>query len=89
MIRLKEDGVPIVGFTWYSLTDQMDWDSLLCEDNGNVNDLGLYDLNRKIRPVGEEYKKLVTQWTLPLSDESLCLNQRVRMSRSAGPSAGN
>jgi beta-glucosidase/6-phospho-beta-glucosidase/beta-galactosidase len=76
MIRLKEDGVPIVGFTWYSLTDQMDWDSLLMEDKGHVNTLGLYDLNRKIRPVGEEYRKIVTQWTLPLGDESLCLNQR-------------
>src|SRR5437870_2071521 len=75
MIRLKEDGVPIVGFTWYSLTDQMDWDSLLMEDNGNVNKLGLFDLNRKIRPVGEEYRKLVTQWTIPLADDSLCLNQ--------------
>ena len=28
MIRLKEDGVPIIGFTWYSLTDQMDWDTI-------------------------------------------------------------
>jgi len=75
MLRLKEDGVPIVGFTWYSLTDQMDWDSLLMEDNGNVNQLGLYDLNRQIRPVGKAYKKLVAQWTIPLADESLCLNQ--------------
>jgi beta-glucosidase/6-phospho-beta-glucosidase/beta-galactosidase len=74
MLRLKEDGVPIVGFTWYSLTDQMDWDSLLMEDNGNVNQLGLYDLNRQIRPVGKAYKKLVAQWTIPLADESLCIN---------------
>src|SRR6185369_3054807 len=76
MMRLKEDGVPIVGFTWYSLTDQMDWDTVLREDNGNVNPLGLYDLNRKIRPVGEEYRKLVAQWAIPLADDSLCLNQR-------------
>ena len=50
--RLKQDGVPIVGFTWYSLTDQVDWDTALREDNGSVNPLGLYDLDRKIRPVG-------------------------------------
>jgi hypothetical protein len=25
MVRLKQDGVPVVGFTWYSLTDQVDW----------------------------------------------------------------
>jgi beta-glucosidase/6-phospho-beta-glucosidase/beta-galactosidase len=62
MIRLRQDGVPIVGFTWYSLTDQMDWDTALREDNGNVNALGLYDLDRKIRPVGEAYKLLIEQW---------------------------
>jgi len=87
MLRLKEDGVPIVGFTWYSLIDQMDWDSLLTEDRGHVNELGLYDLNRKIRPVGEEYRKLVTQWSLPLGDDSLCLNQRAIRERRAMRSA--
>ena len=30
LFRLRQDGVPIIGFTWYSLTDQMDWDSALC-----------------------------------------------------------
>ena len=25
--RLKQDGVPLVGFTWYSLQDQVDWDT--------------------------------------------------------------
>jgi hypothetical protein len=25
--RLKRGGVPIVGFTWYSLQDQVDWDT--------------------------------------------------------------
>jgi beta-glucosidase/6-phospho-beta-glucosidase/beta-galactosidase len=68
MIRLKEDGVPILGFTWYSLTDQVDWDTALREDNGTVNPLGLYDLDRRIRPVGEAYRRLVAQWRdiLPL-----------------------
>ncbi len=70
MVRLKEDGVPIVGFTWYSLTDQMDWDSLLREDNGHVNPLGLYDLQRRIRPVGRAYKQLVAQWRSVLPTES-------------------
>jgi beta-glucosidase/6-phospho-beta-glucosidase/beta-galactosidase len=27
--RLKHDGVPIVGFTWYSLIHQVDWDTAL------------------------------------------------------------
>jgi beta-glucosidase/6-phospho-beta-glucosidase/beta-galactosidase len=75
MVRLKDDGVPIIGFTWYSLTDQVDWDTALREDNGHVNPLGLYDLDRKIRPVGEAYRDLVCQWRNILPTESLCLHQ--------------
>ena len=71
MLRLKQDGVPIIGFTWYSLIDQVDWDTALREDNGNVNPLGLYDLDRKIRPVGEMYRTLVEQWRDILPLESL------------------
>lgn len=73
MVRLKKDGVPILGFTWYSLTDQVDWDTALREDNGRVNPLGLFDLDRKIRPVGREYRRLIEQWHGVLPVESLCL----------------
>lgn len=62
MNRLRLDGVPIVGFTWYSLTDQVDWDTALRLNNGRVNPLGLYDLDRKIRPVGTAYRTLIEQW---------------------------
>ncbi len=68
--RLKQDGVPIVGFTWYSLIDQVDWDSALRNDDGIVNSLGLYDLDRKIRQVGIEYKNLIAQWQDVLDRES-------------------
>jgi beta-glucosidase/6-phospho-beta-glucosidase/beta-galactosidase len=73
VLRVRNDGVPIVGFTWYSLTDQIDWDSALREQNGNVNPLGLYDLDRNIRKVGEEYKKLITSWREVLPTQSVCL----------------
>jgi beta-glucosidase/6-phospho-beta-glucosidase/beta-galactosidase len=72
--RLKQDGVPIVGFTWYSLTHQVDWDTALREDNGHVNPLGLYDLNRKLMPVGEAYKKIIHQWKDVLASESYGLH---------------
>lgn len=71
--RLKQDGVPIVGFTWYSLLDQVDWDTALREDAGRVNPLGLYDLNRRIRPVGETYRQLIARWKRALPAETLCL----------------
>ena len=68
--RLIQDGVPIIGFTWYSLTHQVDWDTALREDNGHVNELGLYDLDRQIMPVGRAYQKLIQQWRDVLSAES-------------------
>jgi beta-glucosidase len=72
VVRLKQDGVPILGFTWYSLLDQTDWDTALREVNHHVNPCGLYDLHRKIRPVGEAYRKLIGQWRdqLPLQSMS-------------------
>ena len=68
--RLIQDGIPILGFTWYSLTHQVDWDTALREDNGNINELGLYDLDRNIMPVGKAYKKLIQQWQDVLAAES-------------------
>jgi beta-glucosidase/6-phospho-beta-glucosidase/beta-galactosidase len=62
LVRLKEDGVPIIGFTWYSLIDQVDWDSCLLGDNGRINQYGLFDLERRIRPVGEAYRDLIKTW---------------------------
>jgi beta-glucosidase/6-phospho-beta-glucosidase/beta-galactosidase len=73
MHRLKQDGVPITGFTWYSLIDQVYWDTALRENNGRVNPCGLYDINRKIRPVGIAYRELISQWRDILPTESLGL----------------
>lgn len=72
VLRLKRDGVPILGFTWYSLIDQTDWDTALREDNHRIDPLGLYTLERKIRPVGEAYRQLIAQWRdeLPLQSMS-------------------
>lgn len=79
VLRVRNSGVPIVGFTWYSLTDQMDWDSALREENHHVNPLGLYDLNRKIRPVGRAYKQLIEDWRTVLPTQSLCLQVPVEL----------
>ena len=73
VLRLREDGVPVLGFTWYSLTDQVDWDSLLSEPRGQVNKVGLFDLNRRIRPVGEAYARLIADWREVLPTQSVCL----------------
>jgi hypothetical protein len=73
VLRLRNEGIPTVGFTWYSLTDQVDWDCALREKRGTVNPLGLYDLDRNIRAVGRAYKQLIRDWRDVLPASSVCL----------------
>lgn len=75
MLRLRQDGVPIVGFTWYSLTDQMDWNTALRRDDHHVDSVGLFDLDRKVRKVGKHYKQLIKEWReiLPAGTSALTL----------------
>lgn len=56
---IQAAGVPVVGFTWYSVTDQVDWDIAQSRPLGTVNPVGLFDLNRDPRPVGQAYKHLI------------------------------
>jgi hypothetical protein len=89
VLRVRNRGMPIVGFTWYSLTDQVDWDTALREDNRRVDPLGLYDLDRNIRPVGRAYKELIAAWRDVLPTQSICLRVPVvplEQDRSAEPS---
>ena len=62
VLRMRADGVPVLGFTWYSLTDQIDWDTGLAEQNGRVNACGLYDLERRPRPVAAAYRALLEEF---------------------------
>jgi hypothetical protein len=62
ILQMRNDGVPVLGFTWYSLIDQMDWDIGLAKKCGTVNECGLYDLNRKPRPVAEAYRQLLNEF---------------------------
>ncbi len=57
--RLRLDGVPVVGLTWYGLTDMVDWDIALRERRGTVNRVGLFDLDRRERPVAAAFRRLI------------------------------
>lgn len=74
--RLIQDGVPMIGFTWYSLTHQVDWDTALREDNGRIHEVGLFDLERNEMPVGHAYRRLIQQWKGVLAQESYGLHFR-------------
>lgn len=68
LLRLREDGVPIVGFTWFGLVDMTDWDTALTKVRGTVNPVGLYTLARTQRKVAREYRRLVEEYShLPIS----------------------
>ena len=62
VMRMRRDGVPVLGFTWYSLIDQVDWDTQLAEKNGRVFGCGLYGLDRKPRKVEADFRALVQEF---------------------------
>ena len=62
VLQMRSDGVPVLGFTWYSLIDQIDWDIALAAKNGTVNPCGLYDLDRRPRPVAAAYRQLLEEF---------------------------
>ena len=58
----RSEGIPVIGFTWYSLTDQIDWDIQLGELKGVVQGCGLFDLERNPREVAQEYRALLAEF---------------------------
>jgi beta-glucosidase/6-phospho-beta-glucosidase/beta-galactosidase len=68
LLRLRDDGVPIIGFTWFGLVDMKDWDTALTKQRGTINKVGLYTLERKQRKVAREYRRMVQEYAhLPIS----------------------
>jgi hypothetical protein len=59
VLRLRREGFPIRGFTWYGLVNHVDWDSTLTRDDGRENRCGLVDLQRQPNPVYHAYRRLV------------------------------
>jgi beta-glucosidase/6-phospho-beta-glucosidase/beta-galactosidase len=78
VMQLRRAGLPVIGFTWYSLTDQVDWDCSLRFDRGTVNPRGLYDLDRNPRAVGRAFKRLVESWSDTLAARSIALTLPLR-----------
>lgn len=76
-LRVRNNGVPLVGFTWFPLVDQVDWSEsgrLTADGSADgVNPVGLYDLDRQLRPVGDAYRQLIRDWRHLLPAQSVCL----------------
>ena len=69
VLLLRSTGVPVLGFTWYGLTDSVDWATLLREDRGVADPVGLLALDRSVRPVGDAFAQLVARWQPALAAE--------------------
>lgn len=59
---MRGDNIPVLGFAWYSLIDQIDWNTGMVQKNGTVMPCGLYDIDRHQRPVGAAYKQLLDEF---------------------------
>jgi hypothetical protein len=55
------DGLPVRGLCWYSRGDQYDWDTMLLEPVGKITEVGLFDAQRRARPVADAYRRLATR----------------------------
>ena len=53
----RESGVPVIGITWWGLTDQVDWGSGLRRRNYEIDPTGLYSLEW----VGERLERVPTE----------------------------
>jgi beta-glucosidase len=62
VLALRGAGIPVTGFTWSSLTDTIGWENGLPLDDNAVHEVGLCDLNREVRPVGDAYAALAQEW---------------------------
>jgi beta-glucosidase/6-phospho-beta-glucosidase/beta-galactosidase len=45
--RLREEGVPMMGYFWWPMVDQVDWDGALTHRVGKIHEVGLFNLKRQ------------------------------------------
>ncbi|HEX8913187.1 MAG TPA: family 1 glycosylhydrolase, partial [Humisphaera sp.] len=45
--RLREEGVPMLGYFWWPMVDQVDWDGALTHRVGKIHEVGVFKLVRQ------------------------------------------
>jgi hypothetical protein len=65
--RMRSDRLPVKGICWYSRGDQYDWHTMLTRPIKQVTRVGLFDDQRRARPVADAYAALARQHTLRLN----------------------
>lgn len=64
--RLGDGGLPVRGICWYSRGDQFDWDLGLIAPVGKVTEVGLFDAERRPRPVAADFASLIDRHPQPV-----------------------
>ncbi len=67
--RLREEGIPVIGYTWWPLLDHLDWDGALLHQIGKIHHVGIYrlereaggELGRKPTVLTEDYRAIIAQ----------------------------
>jgi beta-glucosidase/6-phospho-beta-glucosidase/beta-galactosidase len=59
--QLRAEGLPARGLCWYSRGDQFDWDTGLHEPVGAITEVGLFDSQRRPRPVVGRFTELAAR----------------------------
>ncbi len=45
--RLREEGIPMLGYFWWPMVDQLDWDGALTHRVGKIHEVGIFTLKRQ------------------------------------------
>lgn len=72
--RLREEGIPVIGYTWWPVIDHLDWDGALLHRTGHIHPVGIYRLERasggKLRRVAtslrDAYRELIKRGDEPV-----------------------
>jgi hypothetical protein len=59
--RLHDASLPVRGICWYSRGDQFDWQTALTQPVGAVTEVGLFDVERRRRPVADAFARLAAE----------------------------
>ncbi|MEO5802554.1 MAG: family 1 glycosylhydrolase [Verrucomicrobiota bacterium] len=56
--QLRDEGIPVIGYTWWPLVDHLDWDGALLHRIGKIHRVGIYNLERQ---ASGEMRRIPTQ----------------------------
>jgi beta-glucosidase/6-phospho-beta-glucosidase/beta-galactosidase len=45
--RLRQQGIPVIGYTWWPAIDHLDWDGAMLHQTGHIHPVGIYRLDRQ------------------------------------------